>query len=193
MDQDNCTHIAKLPLVRFKSLLNAASSLPLLCEDCQQISKSHKKDEAEVVYICLDCLHVGCVGESKGHARTHAKVHRDHNFAIKPNGELFCYICAADVIPATNSDKKKMAELQEALREFFNRTNPEESKEVPQRMMVEETKGNKCPETNTSNDVEKINEKLYQQLVDRAKKYPSMNGLNNLGNTCKPVSNSRLF
>jgi len=187
MSQDNCTCISALHLGHFKSLLEACNSLSLLCSDCEEEKKANNKNEAEVVYICLECLHVGCVAEKKAHARSHANsyVHDSprHNFAIKPNGELFCYVCSTEVTPVTDSEQEKIAALQKTLRQFFDRINPEEEKEGPEKMIVEELKGSSAPK----GDIDKINQQLYQQLIERSKKYPNMCGLSNLGNTCKCI------
>jgi uncharacterized Zn finger protein (UPF0148 family) len=120
------------------------------------------------------------VEESKGHAKIHAEGTSEHNFAITPNGELFCYFCSTEVTPTSYIEKEKMTALQKELREFLKKITLEEETNSSERMKVEELKDNSTPKSS----IDKVNKQLYQELINKANKYPHMCGLNNLGNTC---------
>ena len=166
MQEGYCSHLRNLELGEFKSLLNKTSTITLSCSDCNKTNGDEIKDveTSEVVYICLNCLHIGCVGESKGHAKSHFKELPSHMLCTKPNGELYCYECEMTVTNFEPQEKAKVAEFQKILREFLEKQSNDKSP-----VIMEEIKGiSSGLKSIGSTNIDKKNAELYETLISRA-------------------------
>lgn len=190
MAEEYCPHIKALDLKKLQIGLTAKKGKLTGCEQCaiapkpMIINNVKKQEVAEIVYICLSCFHVGCSSSKQAHAKSHYEQNKDHMIITKLNGELYCYKCGKDVQKIKEEDKAKISELQKILKEA---TSDEEIKGPLVKVKMEE-EDKKGAETSSpisgKTEIDLINKKNYEKMIERAKQYSNMKGLGNQGNTC---------
>ena len=132
MKKIRCTHIKNMPLSLFQLLLEKKRNIHLYCTECgeEEVEEKNDIETAEMLNICVYCLHVGCTTEKKGHALHHFETHRDHVLSAKPTGELYCHGCETPLIEFDEADRITASELQKIFKDFIIKSNPDKGRSI---------------------------------------------------------------
>ncbi|KAJ8673620.1 hypothetical protein QAD02_004882 [Eretmocerus hayati] len=142
------------------------------CSDCRKkgeiIDQGDEYNEPRL-WICLQCAHVSCGRDQKGHGEEHYKTPRSDNHYVVIDTQqwsVWCYKCDDGVNNRNAGHKKKLQEVTELLKKWVKSSVANQQAKPPTPL---------CQNVPSVMDNEKKN--IPNDL-------PKIGGLVNLGNTC---------
>lgn len=157
------------------------------------LSESQDEEQLEFVMVCLDCLHVGCIRQKKGHGEQHfLETNKEHRVVRGIVGRLHCYECDTDIeVNEENMEiiEKIHSEFETPLLSRVSSGSPDSPTKGPGSIELKQEEI-KHPlklikeRSASSLNIEAKNTENHEKFEEIGKiLFKNLRGLNNLGNT----------